>query len=197
MTCIVAVKTSEGSVVLGADSTGVSGNFYSIRADPKLYEVYVSLVGVGVSKIKLGYGFTGSYPLGQLLRYWMPPAILEEEDCSGYMITKYVPRVRQLLKDAGRLSINDDGEEKSPGALLVALQGNIFKVEEDFQVAEFSLPFMCIGLGENPALGFLYAHYKNGDLLSVEETIPLVEGALEASSAFCQAIKPPWITMVI
>lgn len=195
MTCIVAVKTSEGSVVLGADSAGVYGSVYIIRADPKLYEVNVHQEDPEAI-VRLGYGFTGSYFLGQVLRYWTPPMIASNEDCSHYMITKYVPGVRQLLKDTGRLLIKE-GEEKSPGQLLIALEGNIFKVEDDFQVGESSLPFVCAGLGENPALGFLYAHYRSGDLLSVEETIPLVEGALEASSAFCQAIKPPWITRVI
>lgn len=195
MTCIVAVKTSEGFVVLGADSAGVCGNFYQIRSDPKLYKIGIPL-GETTTKVKFGYGFTGSYSLGQLLRYWIPCTLVDNESATHYMITKYSPGVRQLLKDSGRLVIND-GEEKSPGQLLVALEGNIYRVESDFQVAEFYLPFACAGLGEDPALGFLYAHYKNGDLLSVEETIPLVEGALEASSAFCQAIKPPWTTLVI
>lgn len=147
MTIIVGVKTPDGKVLLGADSQGSAGYNSIDRADPKVFITH-----------GIGYGFTSSYRMGQVLRYHSEDVVseLRNTDVYGYVVTCLVPMWRRILKEHGYTAVNNN--EETGGVFLVAIDGELFKVEEDFQVGESKKPYAAAGCGTNYALGNLFAH---------------------------------------
>lgn len=142
MTIVVAVKSSSG-VTIGADKLGVRHLDKINRADPKVFITH------GIK-----YGFTSSFRMGQILRYHSQDCgDLHGTDPMQYVVTKLVPMWRSILKEHGYVRFND-GEE-SGGVFIIALEGRIFTIESDFQVAEAQEDFAAVGCGESFALGFL------------------------------------------
>ena len=164
MTIIVAVKHPNG-VTLGADKLGVRNLDKINRKDPKVF------VAHGIK-----YGFTSSFRMGQILRYHnedVGPVI--SPDPMRYIVTKLVPMWRSILKEHGYVRFNN-GEE-SGGVFIIALEGRIFTIESDFQVAEAQDDFAAVGCGESFALGAL----KNNGHLDTKER---VKQAIETACYF-------------
>lgn len=172
MTCIVAVAQG-GNVWMGADSAGVVGLSLRMRNDPKIYRVG-----------KFLFGFTSSFRMGQLLGYkFNPPEQVSMSD-EKYMATVFVDELRETLK-AGGFVKTDNGVE-SGGTFLVGYHGHIFKIYDDFQVAEAVEPYDACGCGEDIALGALFA--SRG--LPPGERVHL---ALEAAQTFSAGVRAPFI----
>lgn len=175
MTCIVAVKDKNNQVVMGADSAGVGGLSIQNRVDPKIYRVGNALIG-----------FTSSFRMGQLLGYSL---VLPERKVSSieqYMATDFIDAVRQCLKDGGYASKKEETERG--GSFLVAIEGRIFHVQQDYQVAEKFEPYDAVGCGDDIALGSLYTTEGRG---SAQARIKM---ALMAASHFSAGVRAPFIT---
>lgn len=71
-----------------------------------------------------------------------------------FMVTEFVEACRAGFKTAGCASISNSQE--SGGFFLVGIGGRLFKVEEDYQVAESIDGYMAIGCGAAYALGAMY-----------------------------------------
>jgi ATP-dependent protease HslVU (ClpYQ) peptidase subunit len=143
MTCVVGV-VQKGEVVIGGDSGAFSNWHMCLRSDEKVFRNSRGFV----------FGFSGSYRLGQLLRYqFEPPTLYGHNDVMSYMVKEFVPALRELLKN------NEVRGEKeiSPGSFLVGILGRLFEVEQDLQVGENLDGIAAAGCGREPALGALYA----------------------------------------
>ena len=148
MTVIVGLRADDG-VYLGCDSQGSAGWNKTHRKDPKIFIAH-----------GIGYGFTSSYRMGQIIRYHSTEVLsnLRESDLYGYVVTGLVPMYRQILGDHGyKATVN--GEE-SGGTFLIAIDGRLFKIEGDFQVAESHECYDSVGCGASFALGSLYTQDK-------------------------------------
>lgn len=175
MTCIVALAR-EGKVWIGGDSAGVGpGYCLQQRADQKVFENRGFL-----------FGFTSSFRMGQLLRYrFDPPHPRPDDDLLRFMSTEFVDAVRQILKSYGFARIKD-GEEAG-GTFLVGVAGQIFRIEEDFQVGQSNYPFQACGCGEDIALGVMHA------LADEKAEVPdILRRALEAAEAFSAGVRGPF-----
>jgi hypothetical protein len=176
MTCIVAIKDGKGGVLMGADSVASSGWISRPRVDPKIYRVGQFL-----------FGFTTSYRMGQLLGHsFEEPERLPHVPVDRFMATSFIDAVRTCLKNGG--FARKEAETEKGGVFLVAYQGRIFRVDDDYQVAESLLDFDACGAGEEVALGSLYSTQGYAKEISVRISI-----ALSAAEQFCSSVRSPFL----
>ena len=142
MTCIAAIVLN-GAVHMMGDSAGVAGWDLSLRKDNKVFRVGDIVMG-----------FTSSFRMGQLLQYNLSvPKHHPDMDLFTYMVTVFIPAVRDCLKSGGYARIENN--EERGGCFLVGLKGRLFQIESDFQVGESHYDFDAVGCGAPYALGAL------------------------------------------
>lgn len=143
MTCIVAVKNGN-TVVVGGDSLGIAGTSIVVRKDPKVFRLGDLVIG-----------YTSSFRMGQILRYEMEPLTAPKRGLDRWMVTHFLPLVRDKLKDGGYARI--DSNVESGGCFIVGVRNRAFVVESDFQVGEPACDYTAVGCGEDLALGAMHA----------------------------------------
>lgn len=142
MTCCAGIVADDGRVFIGADSVAGGGTSIELRADAKVFWNRGYLVA-----------FTTSFRMGQLIQFANLPA--PEGDPFKFMVTKFVPEVRRALGEGGFRRITDEVE--TGGTFLVGWPGELFVIQDDFQVAQPRAGFTAIGCGADLALGALGA----------------------------------------
>lgn len=165
MTIIVAVK-DKNDTIIGADTQASSGWDKINRRDSKVFITH----GVG-------YGFTTSYRMGQILRFHSEFIDLSEGDPFELTVSKLVPMWRGILSTNGYTKV--DNNRESGGTFIVSFRGRIFTIEGDFQVGEPRSDFAAVGCGSAYALGALYA--SSDREFSARERVSL---AISAASEF-------------
>jgi ATP-dependent protease HslVU (ClpYQ) peptidase subunit len=171
MTCIVGIA-QDGKVWLGADSAGVAGLDYRIRADKKVFRNGPFIMG-----------FTTSFRMGQLLAVKLkPPRFNQSDDPWHYMVDEFVEAARLCLTTGG-FSRKDNNVE-SGGNFLVGFRGRLFNIESDFQVGENADGIGACGCGESFALGSLAE--TSGDPRA------RVLRALAAAERFSAGVRSPF-----
>lgn len=175
MTCIVALKDN-GNIYIGGDSAGVAGLSISIRNDEKVFQ-----------NGPFVFGFTSSFRMGQILRYkFYPPEQTPSQSDMKYMVTDFIDSVRQCFAANGF----GDKDATVGGNFLVGYKGNLYNIQDDFQVGLPNVDFDAAGCGTDLALGSLYS--TQGSNLSPEQRITV---ALEAASKFSAGVAPPFIIL--
>jgi ATP-dependent protease HslVU (ClpYQ) peptidase subunit len=171
VTCIVGIE-HDGHVTIGADSIGIAGLSMTIRADTKVFRngEYVM-------------GFTSSFRMGQLLRYTLVPPSPFDWDIDRFMATEFVSVVRDCLREGG-YARSDQGSE-SGGTFLVGIRGQLYRIDEDYQIARSVDLYDAVGCGEEFALGSLHG---SGDLDPADR----VQLALEAAAHHSAGVSPPF-----
>ncbi|QBL93111.1 hypothetical protein KSAC_08700 [Komagataeibacter saccharivorans] len=135
MTCIAAVVFG-GAVHMMGDSAGVAGWDLSLRKDNKVFRVGEVVMG-----------FTSSFRMGQLLQYNLSvPKHHPDVDLFTYMVTEFIPAVRNCLKSGGYARI--DNNEERGGCFLVGIEGRLFQIESDFQVGESHYAFDAVRVSD-------------------------------------------------
>ncbi len=187
MTCIAAV-TDGKTVWIGGDAAGVGQETLSvsIRSDKKVF-LRESQGTVW------GFGFTGSYRMGQLIRYELVlPRVtrLDVKDLERFMVKKFIPALRKILT-LGGASSNESGVETG-GEFIVGILGKIFVVESDFQVASPEEPIYAVGSGAAFALGALHVleRFRAGGG-TIERDKQVLE-ALETSECYSAGVRKPF-----
>lgn len=176
MTCIVGIE-HDGGVLIGGDSQGTAGYSKTIRADEKVFTFGPYVVG-----------FTGSYRMGQLLRYRLNPPIPGTDDFNDldrFIAVAFIEAVRDTLKDGGFASINNNEEEG--GNFLLGIAGRLYSIGCDFQFGRTSIGYLADGAGSDVALGSLHtsAQYDISPWIRAEL-------ALDAASALNNTVAPPY-----
>lgn len=175
MTCIVAITDGE-RVTIGGDSAGSAGYMLAIRADVKVF-----------ARAEFVMGFTGSFRMGQLLRYNLSVnGRPEKMDDAEYMSTWFVDAVRRCLKDGGYAKV-ENGREQG-GHFLVGYRGGIYEIESDFQCGIPTTRYAAVGCGEDFALGAL--HVLDERKVDAKTRI---RKALAAAAAFSGMVAPPYV----
>lgn len=179
MTCIVAIAQN-GTVYMGSDhaASDDKSGWIMARKESKCFKVG-----------QYGIAFTDSFRMGQILQYnWIPPKYTPTKTNSGldkFMRTKFIDSVKVAFKDHGFGDIGGTDEDTG-GIFIVALEGRIFVVDEDFHVGENIVNYMAEGSGGMFALGALHAtkNQKNPKMR--------LKLALEAASEFSMSVTPPF-----
>lgn len=145
MTTIVGV-VKNGHVILGADSQVTSQTRPNMH--PKMQKITNNN----------GYLIAGSgdsTPCDILQHIFIPPVptITERKDLYKFMITKFVPAMRETLDENG---YKLDGSDKDAGFdMLFAFDGEIFEIDSDFSVLLNGEGIYGIGSGSPFAIGAL------------------------------------------
>jgi hypothetical protein len=158
---------------MGGDSAGVAGYDLVVRADEKVFRNGPML-----------FGFTGSFRMGQLLRYaFTVPDHDPRVDVDKYMVTTFVDAVRTCLKTGGYAEKHNEAE--CGGTFLVGYQRQLFTVHSDYQVAKSTYEFTAVGCGAQIANGALYA--SEGEDPNIR-----VLRALHAAECFSAGVSAPF-----
>lgn len=176
MTCIVGLE-HKGKVYMGGDSAGVAGYSISIRTDEKVFTNGPFIMG-----------FTGSFRIGQLLRYsFRPPRHLASKSDMSYLVTDFVDAVRKCYKSKGTMRKNGE-VESFQGPFLLGYRGLLYYVGSDFQIGKVADGFDCVGCGAELASGAMYAT----SMLSSMPPVNRIELALQASAHFNAGVRGPF-----
>lgn len=149
MTCIVGM-VEDGTMYLAGDSCGSNGHNVRIYSNPKVFK-----------KDRFIMGYTSSFRMGQVLEHvFIPPQYNDSYSCVyEYMVQSFIPALINCF-DASGFCKNTSGV-KSGGCFIVGFRGELFTIEDDFQVACYSdsygTSYHAIGSGAETALGALYA----------------------------------------
>jgi ATP-dependent protease HslVU (ClpYQ) peptidase subunit len=172
MTCIVGIKHSRG-VLMAADSAGVGGLEISTRLDRKVFPNGEFVIGG-----------TSSFRMLQLLRYaFVPPKRHADDDVMRFMVVDFVDAVRNCLKAGGFAT--RDREAESGGDFLVGYSGRLFRIWDNYQVAEADRDYEACGCGEAYARGALFA---NAELPPEERALQ----ALRAAEMHSAGVRGPF-----
>lgn len=173
MTCIVAVKSKDGSIVMGSDAAGSDSWSLIVLKDPKIYRVGSMLIG-----------FTTSFRMGQLLGHSLSlPEHHNDVPVEKYISTTFMNAVRGCLKDGGWAKRENDTE--SGGNFLIAYRGRIFQAQPDYSVIENGRDYDACGSGYMLALGSLHSTAMMKDAKSRAAC------ALQAAEDFCASVRGP------
>jgi hypothetical protein len=136
---------------------------------------------------ELVFGGAESFRMLQLLEHVFEPPVLDTDNVPRYLVTKFVPELRELMTDNG---FNESGDEASPpGPLLVGARGRLFLIQGDYAVLESTDVFNAIGLGKTAFFGAMRALDA-----AVPEIAPYYRlmTAIEASAASTFAVTSPF-----
>lgn len=174
MTCIAALVEGD-RIFMGGDSAGICEDYsLTVRADQKVFHNGEFMVG-----------FSGSFRMGQLLRYaFMPPKHPRKQDLYQYMVLDFVDGVRECLKKGG-FAHKQNEVEAIDGGFLVGYRGRLFNIDEDYQVGEPVDGFAAIGCGAAIAQGALFVSQGT-------EPRKRVRAALEAAERYCGGVRRPF-----
>lgn len=178
MTCIVGIKGPKG-VIIGGDSAGSAGHFTHSRKDPKVFKTGEFLMG-----------FTSSFRMGQLLNCSLSVSEqTSKQDDYNFMVTTFIDAVRDCLKDGGYATTKNDGEKG--GCFLVGYKGELYQIDNDYQVGICADDYTAVGCGDELALGALYILNGLNNGLQHED----VTKALEAAAKFSGYVSAPFLIM--
>lgn len=176
MTCIAALR-SDGFIYMAADSAGTDWTMSrEIRGDSKIFRVGEFLIG-----------FAGSFRGGQLLKHsFSPPPLPQGEDLEKYMVSQFVDAMRETFKEGGSSLESFCGPEGTPAQILVGVRGDLFRVQNDYQVARPTTDYMALGCGRDLALGSLWSTPETLD------PIQRLSMALGAAQRFNASVAEPF-----
>jgi len=155
MTTIIGVETEQGAIV-AADALTCDerdGRRYKHSSIPKITPVKDFLIaGAGLA-----------FVCDVVQQKWIPPSptITEKktpENLYKFMINKVMPSLRKTLIDSGyERTPYEHRHGEADFTLLLAVDGRIFEIDDDYGVTKTEDGFYAIGSGGSFALGALYA----------------------------------------
>lgn len=175
MTCIVGLE-SEGRVWLGGDRAAVDQSHYLSHCEqPKVFR-----------RAEMVFGYTTSFRMGQLIQYRLAvPEIGDGQSLDEYMATKFIDAVRSCLKDGGYTKV--DCSRETIGTFLVGARGQLYVVDDDYNVRRDNGGFNAVGSGTSVALGSMHSTAKLR--MHPRERLGM---ALEAASTFVTTVRGPF-----
>ena len=181
MTCIVGYVDEHENIYLGGDSAGTSGTHLNVLVDKKVF------INDGMI-----YGFTGTYRLGQLLRYSLNRPPQTGTDDHEYMCTIFINKVIECLEN-NKYAELEDNVITNDGVFLVGYRGVLYKVDSNFQILQLSFNFDACGCGERYALGALYTLRDSN--LSPTEKIKIAFGKFNDKLKFLNPVNTDTIDL--
>lgn len=179
MTVIVGLVAEDGTIYMGGDSAATNnvGDQMLIENQKVFYPVKCPWYLIG---------FAGSFRLGQLLRYSLPriPKPPKNADVQHFLSTVFVDGMRKCFKAAGFSKFSQHGQERG-GFCLVGYKGQIYRIEDDYQVLVLASDYAALGTGQSFALGSLHST-EQVPSLTPEERILMALKAAVANNSMCR-----------
>jgi len=177
MTCIVGYTDEESNVFIGGDSAASSNtDDMRIRVDQKVCKKSNGMI----------FGFTSSFRMGQIIQYCFDvPKKRCGQDDFEYLCGDFVNSLIRCLKDNGYAEIQDN--VVTGGIFLLGFNGNLYKIQKDFQVSQIVKNYNACGCGEQYAMGAM--RIMEGQDLSPGARI---KTALDTAEVFSCAVSSPY-----
>lgn len=178
MTCIVGLEYG-GKVYMGGDSASISGWDST--------ETMLEKVFILDNRFLIGY--TSSFRMGQLLQYNLEVPVQDDPNDLKYLVTKFIPAVRECLNKNGYTKILNNEEEA--GTFLLGYKSMLYRVGSDFQVNRSRFRINACGCGESFALAALRSYLE----LSRESSLYAIEAisfSLETAELFSAGVRGPF-----
>lgn len=176
MTTIAAIQ-GDGWVVMGADT---QGTFHDYRIVHMTDDKVISNNGILIAGCGLGRG------MNLLQRAWKAPKPTKRmtpEQLDVWMVKTFIPGMRKLFIDNG-YDMKDDGDyAKFENVFLVAVQGTVYIIDEDYGYDRDIRKYITSGTGGDFAQGALYAAGPK-IFKSIEEAKKAMKTAIDAAKEF-------------
>lgn len=184
MTAVVAAR-SGGKVCIGGDSAMTWPDTFeqSLERPAKVRQRGAWLIGV-----------SGEARLAQLAVELWEPAAPPRRMSLGWLIANPIEELRVMIDAYG---IPD---KKVQPSLLLAVQGRIFQVQEDWSVIEPRAPYAAIGTGGSYALGACHAalaHAKAAGMRKTCHPAYFVREGLAAAATHCASVSAPFTVLTV
>lgn len=147
MTCIAALATPTGDIIIGGDSAGIDDRLdLGIHAETKVWRTGPVL-----------FGSCGSFRVAQLIRHKLTlPAPDPDVDPWAYLVGPLVDAMREALEVGGALATwEEDTTEGIYGGFVIGYAGRVFELYEDFGIGELVHGYGAVGCGAPMAVGSL------------------------------------------
>ncbi len=145
MTCIIGLVVKQ-KVYIGADTLATDGDSAFPMMQSKVFQ-----------RDKFLFGTAGTMRTGQIIQYCLKiPPFTNECSVPEYLITEFVPALRDCLKENGFSKV-EDGQEKGTDDVMVGLLGRVFVMDSNFSVYEARDNYVVIGSGQDIAHGALFS----------------------------------------
>lgn len=175
MTCIIGV-VGQGISIMAADDMASYGDFIRLKlsGSQKLKNHNGMLWGVA--------GYTAS---AQVIMYQFKPESMQNEpSVLEYLVTKFVPPLRDLMREHGRLTTHKPEAEMWDSRMMVIMHDTIAVIREDFAVTVCEEEYEAIGSGEEVAKGALA---MSRDMLPTRKRL---EQVMQAVAHHCIHVNP-------
>lgn len=179
MTCIVAIKDGHGGVLMGADSAVSGGCGARAMAGSKLVRHGEFLMGI-----------SGTARIAQVVQHGFTPPKTDKPDL-GYMVTAFSKALMAAL-DEYDIQPPDDHGHGNHFDILVAVRGELYVVNTDFNVNMFPEPYAAIGCADMYALGAFEA-LRNGGMGVKVDHKTAAELALKATLKYSAHVLEPFV----
>ena len=172
MTCIIGyIDKVERKMYMLGDSAGVYDYEITIRKDKKVFKRNIKISNEEIIEVLIG--FTSSFRMGQILMFCDLPEMPKSIDEFEYLVKIFVPHLMHIFKDQNYLQSyqGDWNEQAKGGTFLIAINGRLFCIEDDFQIREVYQCYDSIGCGEFYAITALQVMSDIENNMTVEQKI--------------------------
>ena len=179
MTTIAAVQ-GDGWVVMGADTQSTVAEYRVVKMDG---DKVINNNGILIAGCGMGRG------MNLLQLGWVAPKPRKlknsVEELELWMVRTFVPKMRELFVKGG-YDMKDDGDfAQHENVFLVAVQGVLFIVDDDYSVDRDARKYLTSGSGGDFAQGVLYLCGKSEDLFTdIEIAKAALRDAVDAAKEF-------------
>lgn len=186
MTCIVALRTTNKTVILGGDSFCGDDEVVNLCRAPKVYKVG-----------PIGVGLCGQVRSEQILEKTLKKVVPEQEEkgelTEEWLVYKLPNIIRKAMKKHGALCEDQGAHQLNDSEYIFAFNGKIYFLDEDFGLWDTQYKYGAIGSGKPFALGALA--YASETPQMEENPHRVVQMALEAAAKWSPWVRAPF-TMV-
>jgi len=181
MTAIAGIVDKDtGVVYIGGDSAGAGDHHVLVRDTPKVFKRMV----MGDWMV---FGFTSSFRFGQILEYCFEPPELTTGFGLTYMVSAFIPALRNTLNREYWLKTRDGVAEQ--GAFMIGYKSRLFGVECDFSVFPTIHGYHACGYGADMIRSSLYTSGRVVPKIHCSDRIGI---ALASCAEFSRGIRPPF-----
>jgi hypothetical protein len=145
MTTVVAIQHDDGVEMIADSQINANSQPYFHSDMVKIVERGKYLIGVAGRVVALQ----------AIQNAWNPPALgAFKGSLYTFMITKVIPSLKSFIDDS-KLFTDKDKEDGDLFSILIAINGNLFEIDQDYSVARRESGVYAIGSGADYALGAL------------------------------------------
>lgn len=164
MTTVVAIQHQDGVTMIADSQINSAGQPYFHSDMVKVVQRNKYLIGVAGRVVALQ----------AIQNSWNPPALSASYKGTLYnfVITKVIPSLKSFI-DESKLFSDKEKEDGDLFSILLAINGQVFEIDQDYAVARRESGVYAIGSGADYALGALMAGVSALDAIDIASMLDI------------------------